>query len=260
VCASRIRSGGNAQKYFTFFSIHDSGMYQQVSGITPGARLRFSVYMQAWSTHSNATTSSGQSSMGMQVGIDPIGGLNPFSADVVWSGVQDTYDAWGLYTVEAVARSRTVTVFTRSAPVYPLQHNDIYLDDASLVVVGSGAAGGSTPAPTSTPVSGFVYIVQRGDGLYRIARKFGVSVTALMAANNLALASVIVPGQRLIIPGVGGPVVTPTPVVSGITYVVQAGDNLYRIALKFGTTVERLKELNHLTSNLILPGQVLIVG
>src|SRR5690606_37469679 len=117
VCANRIRSGSNAQKYFTFHSVHDAGMLQQVGGIAPGARLRFSVYMHAWSSPTHSETSSGQSSMNMRVGIDPFGGTNPFSPNIIWSQPFDSYDVWGLYTVEAVARNSTVTVFTRSAPV-----------------------------------------------------------------------------------------------------------------------------------------------
>ncbi len=53
--ANRIHSGNNSQKYFTFYSVHRAGMYQQVNGVTPGQHLRFSVYMQAWSTHHNHT-------------------------------------------------------------------------------------------------------------------------------------------------------------------------------------------------------------
>jgi LysM repeat protein len=260
-CANRIRSGGNAQKYFTFFSVHDAGLYQSVSGVSPGARLRFSVYMHAWSAHSNYVLSSGQQSMGMQVGLDPAGGMDPFSHNVVWSAVRDVYDVWGLYTVEAVARNSTVTVFTRSAPVYPLQHNDVYLDDASLVVVsGASSSGGAGPAPSQPPAADdfTVYIVQRGDTLGHIARRFGVNYSALLAANRIVDPNRIFVGQRLIIPGAsGGP---STPPAGTTTYVVQPGDNLFRIALRFGTTVNRLMQLNGLTSTLIRVGQVLIVG
>ncbi len=261
VCANRIRSGGNAQKYFTFFSIHDAGMYQSVSGVSPGARLRFSVYMQAWSEHSNSGSSSGQQSMGMQVGLDPTGGTDPFSLNVVWSPASDVYDTWGLYTVEAVARNSTVTVFTRSAPVYALQHNDLYLDDASLEIV-SGTSSSGGVAPDQPPATGdfTVYIVQRGDTLGRIARRFGVNYSALLAANRIVDPNRIFVGQPLIIPGLsGGPSTSPPP-AGATTYVVQPGDNLFRIALRFGTTVNRLIQLNGLTSTLIRVGQVLIVG
>lgn len=275
VCANRVRTGHNAQKYFTFYSVHDAGMYQTVSGVTSGQRLRFSVYMMGWSTNADYGNSGGQQSMGMQVGIDPTGGANPFSSNVVWSTVSDVYDAWGLYTVEAVARGSSVTVFTRSRPIYPLQHNDIYVDDASLVVIdGSGSTTGGTLRPTSAPVTtGIPYVVQKGDNFYRIARRFGINVNVLMSANPTV--TVLQIGQTIILPGItavpttvatsgGGTTVsatrTPAPAVTPVTYVVQPKDNLYRIAIKFNTTVERLRQLNNLKTDIIQPGQVLIVG
>jgi LysM repeat protein len=281
VCANRVRSGGNAQKYFTFYSVHDAGMYQQVSGITPGKLVRFSVYMQGWSTNADYGTSSGQSTMGMRVGIDPFGGTNGFSPNVIWTTVNDVYDVYALYSIEAVAKSSTVTVFTRSAPTWGLQHNDIYIDDASLVVVGGGTttnnpAPGATAAPTVAPtaVTGFSYVVQPGDNYYRIARRFGVTVQSILSANHVTNPNLLYAGTVLIIPGVSGPVATPPPSGPGatpvptqvtapagaITYVVVAGDNLYRLALRFNTTIARIKQLNGLVSDTIYVGQVLIIA
>jgi LysM repeat protein len=283
VCANRVRSGNNAQKYFTFFSVHDAGMYQRVTGITPGQRLRFSVYMQGWSTHSDYGNSSGQQSMGMRIGIDPFGGTNPFSGSIQWTPVNDIYDAWGFYSIEAVAQGGAVTVFTRSTPVYGLQHNDIYLDDASLVVVGAGPVSppnNNAPAPTAAPTqpTGFRYVVVPGDNYYRIARKFGVSVNAILQANPTATPNLLKVGQVIIIPGVSGPAgpvpttaapaptaVVPAPTSSAppagaFTYVVQPGDNLYRLSLRFGTTIARIKQLNNLTGDIIFIGQVLIIA
>jgi LysM repeat protein len=283
VCANRVRSGDNAQKYFTFYSVHDAGMLQQVSGVRAGQRLRFSAYMQGWSTHENYGASSGQGGMGMRVGIDPTGGTNPFSSRVVWSAAFDTYDTWGLYSVEAVAQGGTVTVFTRSAPAWPLQHNDIYVDDASLVVVGTGAAAPAATQPPAqatavpgsapTPVAGFIYVVQPGDNYYRIAAKFGVTVQALFAANNVTNPNILYAGSRLIIPGVppagtAAPAPTAVPAATlapeqipgAITYVVQRGDNLYRLSLRFNTSIARIKQLNNLVSDIIYIGQVLIIA
>jgi LysM repeat protein len=285
VCANRIHSGNNAQKYFTFFSLHDAGMYQQVSGITPGVTLRFSVYMQGWSTAADYGNSSGQSSMGMRVGIDPFGGTNPFSANIIWTTVNDVYDAWGLYSIEAVAKNSTVTVYTRSTPVFSLQHNDIYVDDASLVVVGGAStqpnnnpSNPPAPAPTVAPtaVTGIQYVVQPGDNYYRIARRFGVSVTALLEANHVTNPNLLYVGTVLIIPGVTGPVTNPNPnpnpnpqptvaptqgvPADAIRYTVVAGDNLFRLAIRFNTTVARIKQLNNLTSDIIFIGQVLIIA
>ncbi len=274
VCANRIHSGNNAQKYFTFFSVHDAGMYQQVSGLTAGQLVRFSVYMQGWSVDTDYGTSAGQGTMGMRVGIDPFGGTNAFSANVIWTAVNDTYDVFGLYSIEAVAKGGTVTVFTRSAPTYGLQHNDVYIDDASLVVVGGG--GGSTTPPNNNPapaataaptqVTGLRYTVVAGDNYYRIARRFGVTVPALLAANNVTNPNLLYIGTVLVIPGVSGPSATAvptqnnTPPADAIRYTVVAGDNLYRLAVRFNTTVARIKQLNGLVADIIYIGQVLIIA
>jgi LysM repeat protein len=280
-CADRVRSGGNAQKYFTFFSVHDAGMYQRVGGIAPGARVRFSVYMQGWSTNSNYGLSEGQQTMGMRIGIDPFGGTNPFSSSIQWTAVNDVYDTWGFYAIEAVAQGNAVTVFTRSAPHYALQHNDIYIDDASLVVVGTGSVANPNPAPGATAAApppqatGFRYVVIPGDNYYRIGRKFGVTPAAILAVNPNATPNLLRVGQVLIIPGVTsgpapatavpgpGPAPTATtlaPPANAISYVVQRGDNLYRLSVRFNTTIQRIKQLNNLTGDIIYIGQVLIIG
>jgi hypothetical protein len=95
--------------------------------------------------------------MRMKVGIDPTGGTNPWSGSIVWSGEQNPLDTWALLAVEAVAQGSSVTVYTYSAPPWPTKHNDVYWDDAALVVVAQPAPPTNTPRPTrprptATPV------------------------------------------------------------------------------------------------------------
>ncbi len=94
------------------------------------------------------------------------------------------------------------------------------------------------------------YIVQRGDSLYSIAKKYNTSVSSIMNLNQLNSANLAI-GQVLKIP---------SSEKGGISYTVQRGDNLYSIAKKFSTSVDAIKRLNNLTSNLLSVGQVLKIG
>jgi LysM repeat protein len=60
--------------------------------------------------------------------------------------------------------------------------------------------GGGTVTPSGSAASGRVHVVQRGEYLSAIARKYGVTVDAIVKANNLRNPNVIYTGQRLIIP------------------------------------------------------------
>jgi LysM repeat protein len=116
----------------------------------------------------------------------------------------------------------------------------------------------SSPPSACTPT----YTVQRGDWIYQLGRRFGVSVSALLAANPGINANLLYPGQVLNIPcGGAGQVPPGSPPPSGRnTYVVRAGDTLFSIAVRLGTTVYALQITNHLPNpNFIYPGQVLII-
>lgn len=96
---------------------------------------------------------------------------------------------------------------------------------------------------------GEYYTVVSGDTLYSIANKYGLTVDELKSLNNLS-SNLLSIGQRLL--------VKPTTAsTTEETYTVKKGDNLYQIALRFDTTVDALKTLNGLTSNLLSIGQVL---
>lgn len=93
------------------------------------------------------------------------------------------------------------------------------------------------------------YTVQKGDSLYSIARKYDTTIDRIKDLNNLTT-NLLSIGQVLLIP---------TDTNLETTYTVKKGDSLYSIAKKYNTTVNRLKQLNNLTSNLLSIGQILIV-
>ena len=107
----------------------------------------------------------------------------------------------------------------------------------------------------------FYYTVERGDSLWSIARRFGVTVQEIRDANDLVSDTLSV-GQSLIIPGLSADEDLENDnnnETMPSTYTVQSGDSLWSIANKFGITVNDLKNANGLTSNLLSIGQVLII-
>lgn len=103
--------------------------------------------------------------------------------------------------------------------------------------------------------------VQKGETLYSISRKYGISVGELCSENNLSTSAVIKTGQKLKIPTQNSSETKNTQKVEKTdTYIVKKGDTLYGIAKRFGISVETLTILNKMSgSNTIKVGQVLTV-
>jgi len=235
---TRIHSGSNSQKYFTFWSVHEAGVMQTVA-VPPGSVLRFSAWMHAWSTNQDGReefpdsyASSGQSNMHLKVGIDPCGGEDPWSPNIVWGSEHDSYDQFGYYEVRATAQCDKVTVFTHSMPEKAMKHNDVYVDDAELVMIDasgvvqpapaqpqapanpapqSGSVVNAAPAPTALPRpdGAIVHVVKAGDTIFGLALQYGVQMDQILQLNGLTKDSLIRVGQELVISA--PPPVTATP-------------------------------------------------
>jgi hypothetical protein len=152
---NRVRSGELAQQYFHSFGNFQAGVYQVVPNVQPGSRYRFELWGMTWSCtderrgNCGGATSGDPSPMHLRIGIDPLGGTDPFSPAIVWSPEQNAYDSWHQFVVEATAQSSTITVFVYAYPDYRSQDNNVYLDDASLVMVAPPPT--ATRRPTNTP-------------------------------------------------------------------------------------------------------------
>ena len=149
----RLDEAGKAQKYFTLFATHQGGIYQEVDSLTSGTTYRFSIYAQVWSsTYEDTELSEDPGDVVVRVGIDPDGGTDGSSEDIIWSTAATFfYDAYRQYAVIATAESTSITVFVESAVGEPRANNYIFLDDAVLEVASETA---SDSTPTSEAIEG----------------------------------------------------------------------------------------------------------
>jgi murein DD-endopeptidase MepM/ murein hydrolase activator NlpD len=92
------------------------------------------------------------------------------------------------------------------------------------------------------------YQVRKGDSLFGIARKFNVSVDAIITANNLENAYYLQIGSKLQIPS-----------KSGVFYHVKKGDSLFGIAKRYGVSVNSIADINDLASSVIQTGDRLFI-
>ena len=128
-----------------------------------------------------------------------------------------------------------------------------------------------TPPPVEpvapAAAAGSEYTVAKGDSLAKIAKKNGVTLKALQAANPGVVPTKLKIGQKLVIPAGGKTVAADaasaaapaaaTAVAGGDTYTVKSGDTLTKIAKKNGTTVKALSAANNLSTTKIHVGQKL---
>lgn len=131
----------------------------------------------------------------------------------------------------------------------------------------------ATPSEsTQQAVGAGSYQVKAGDSVWGIAHRYGMTMEALRAANNLS-GNFIYPGQVLAVSGTStasqpsqavnnrtdSVTVDSTEAAAG-SYVVKAGDSVWGIAHRYGISMEALTSANGISNNFIYPGQVLQVN
>ncbi|MFZ4828784.1 MAG: LysM peptidoglycan-binding domain-containing protein [Phototrophicaceae bacterium] len=287
--ANRVRSGSNSQHYFSFFATHTGGIYQTVSGLNSGSEYMFNIYVYVWSsTFDDLNLSQDDGDVLTQIGIDPTGGTNPFSDDILWSIAKEEYDTFGLHSINAVAESSSITVFVQSRVSFPVKNSSVYIDDASLTLVSGEAGEGvgvtattvvptgtstatAVPTQTSEPTQQVVATsVSTVESTPSNATDFASptpedEVVATSTPSSTSLPTATAVATTTAGTPTGGTPVAETPITETfpgtIVHTVRRGDTLSRIAALYGSTIAAIQQANQLpdANSIIYIGDALIV-
>jgi hypothetical protein len=169
----RGHHGNFTFKFFSGYSTHTSGFYQQVN-VPRGSIVTFTIWAQIatgqveqWAGGHPVSDLNAPGKYRVVAGVDPSGATPPgFGApppdSVVWGNVVldsetrttgpegEPYDAWVPLTVTTTAQSDVITVYTKGWQEFPVKNNSSFWDDACLVAV---APPTPTPRPTNTPTN-----------------------------------------------------------------------------------------------------------
>lgn len=189
------------------------------------------------------------------------------SSSLGTGALANTYQVQKGDTLTKIAKNHNTSV-AEIKTLNKLASDNIFINQTLKV-----AASPVAPTPAVKPAPPKVvkpttteYTVVSGDSLSKIASKHNITLSDLMKWNHLDH-YVIFPGQKLKVKSVAAvqtkpePVKTPQPTKpSNLSeYIVQKGDTLGHISTQFNLTVEDLKSLNKLNSNLIYVGQKLAI-
>lgn len=156
-----------------------------------------------------------------------------------------------------------VPIATQPAPTPEAAPVETVVEPTAVPVVPAATAVPPTASanqPGTQPTTEVVHIVQPGENLFRIGLQYGYSWTVLAQYNGIPNPNFIYAGQSIRIPaaGSGGGTGGVPPEGNYTYYVVQPGENLYQIGLKFGMSWVLIAEANGITNpNFIVAGQVL---
>lgn len=210
------RSGTNAQSIAKGGGSFTAAALQRVPNIPAGAVVRGS----AWVYIENNDGTNAQ----VRIGIGSNVGTNVYGA-VTWSQWEKRLNGQQQISIDHVATGGEVTIFIYATQTWPNDPNAVYIDDASLTIIGEGEVpaddgGGDTVVEVSAPEpsgvafvvpqdsgedGGIVHVVSSGDTLSSISVAYGVSVDDILALNGLDSSSFLQLGQELTI-------VTPEPI------------------------------------------------
>ncbi len=144
----RVRSGAGSDRWFNYYALNKkAGIMQYVADVPVGAPIRFTTWVQLWSSqddHYNpATASRNEGGLKVRVCIDQDGGPRDMTdLALVCSDWFDEADVWKQISVDGVAKNGVVNALIWSSASLPVQHNDVYVDESCFEVLPAPEAAG----------------------------------------------------------------------------------------------------------------------
>lgn len=145
----RVHSGSGSNRWFNFFALNKkAGIMQYVINLPIGAPIRFTSWLQLWSSNLSEQAeippkSIQDGGLKVRVCIDQDGGPRDMTdPNLVCSDWMQPYDRWEQLSVDGVAKNSAVNVLIWSSAELPVEHNDIYADDSCFEILPAPGAKG----------------------------------------------------------------------------------------------------------------------
>jgi len=206
------RSGTNAQSIAKGGGTFTAAALQRVQDIPAGAVVRGSAWI--YIENNNGTNAQVRIGVGSNVGTNVNGAIT-------WSAWEKRINGLHQISVDHVATGGEVTIVIYATQTWPNDPNAVYIDDASLTIVGEGQAPASSGDNNDDNI--VVPVAPQSDGV--------AFVVPQDSSKN-----------------------------GGVTHTVRSGDTLASISVAYGIKVEKLLELNGLSSSVLQVGQQLIIS
>ena len=217
-------------------------------------------------TNASASSNSGSASTSTTSAAPSAGGSYTVQAGDSYWRIANKY---GISISELQRLNGTSNYFLYPGPSLKVPGSG----SSSNATASSNSSSTSTSTTTAAPAAGGSYTVQAGDSYWRIANKYGISISELQRLNGTSN-YFLYPGQSIKVPGSGSANATPAPAATtasttsapaetpapapstgGGNYTVQAGDSYWRIANKYGISISELQRLNGTSNYFLYPGQ-----
>jgi len=169
-----VRNGSFAQMFWTQGRLFNAGIYQVIGSTGSPALARviagrtFTAHVWMYSIYEAAGGTIQDDKILKRVGLDPYGGTNAYSSNIVWTPWQGQDESWVQINCKAEARSSQITLFIEAYNASIGYQDQVYIDAVTIEEEGvapptATIAATRTPTPTATPAIQVIQTVNVGD-------------------------------------------------------------------------------------------------